>query len=312
MKTCANNIKGDTALAYIKAIGTNEMKRARAFAQPRKISYRATEDPESPESFISLLEQYLEIASHLVPRAASADILSPTLWHPDLHRDNLFVDPDTNKITCIIDWQSAVVAPLFLQSGVPRMFRHSKPVDEDWAVPRRPVDYDNLSADEKAKVDADIESLSFHKYYRYQSLRKNPRHWACLEHQQTLELRRNPVKLVTKSWKNNDVFYFREALMTLVRRWDELNDSGTCPISFSDEAYRVHTQEEANITAVGEILRIFRDENMLPVDGMVDHVDYERVKENCLKFKKIFVGLGSTAEEKRLHERLWPYQDTDL
>jgi hypothetical protein len=45
---------------------------------------------------------------------------------------------------------------------------------------------------------------------------------------------------------------------------------------------------------------------------MVDHADYERVKENCLKFKEIFVELGSTVEEKRLHERLWPYQDTDL
>ncbi len=89
------------------------MKWARAFARPRKPSYHATEDPELPESFISLLEQYLEIASHLVPRAATADVHSPTLWHPDLHRDNLFVDPDTNEITCIIDWQPAVVAPLF-------------------------------------------------------------------------------------------------------------------------------------------------------------------------------------------------------
>jgi hypothetical protein len=192
------------------------------------------------------------------------------------------------------------------------MVRHSKPVPEDWAVPERPVGYDSLSVDEKAKVDTDIESLTYHKYYKYQSLKKNPHHWACLEHQHTLELRTNPVKLVTKSWKNKDTFYFREALMELVRRWNELNDSVACPISISDEVYRVHAKEEANINAVEEILRIFRDENLLPVDEMVDHVDYERVKENCLKFKEIFVGLGSTVEEKRLHERLWPYQDTDL
>jgi hypothetical protein len=64
---------------------------------------------------------------------------------------------------------------------------------------------------------------------------------------------------VTKSWKNKDTFYFREALMELVRRWNEMNDSVTCPISFSDEVYRVHAKEEANINAVtlGEILRIF-------------------------------------------------------
>jgi hypothetical protein len=50
---------------------------------------------------------------------------------------------------------------------------------------------------------------------------------------------------------------------------------------------------------------------VLHVDGMVDPVDYERVKDSCLKFKEIFVGLGSTPEEKRLHERIWPYQDTE-
>jgi hypothetical protein len=261
---------------------------------------------------MSLLEKYLEIAPHLVPQAGSIDIHSPTLWHPDLHRDNIFVDPVTNKITQIIDWQSAVVAPLFLQSGVPRMVRHSKPVNEDWAVPQRPDGYESLSTEEKAKVDADVESLTFHKYYKYQSLKKNPRHWASLEQQRLIELRTNPVKLVTKCWENNDVFYFREALMAIVDRWDELNDSGKCSIGFSEEAYRVHAQEDANISAVGEILRIFRDENMLPVDGMVDPVDYERVKKNSRNFKEIFVGLGSTAEEKRLHERLWPYQDTEL
>jgi len=283
---------------------------ARKFAKARMVPQRATEEPEMPENFISLLDKYLQIAPHLVPRAEGADIHSPTLWHPDLHRDNIFVDSDTNKITRIIDWQSAVVAPLFLQSGVPRMFRHTKPVDEDWSVPQRPLDYDSLSVEEKAKIDADIESITYYKYYKYQSFKKSPRHWACLEHQHALELQTNPVKLVTQSWKNNDVFYLREALMELVRRWDELNDNGTCPISFSEETYRVHAQEESNINAVGEILRIFRDEDTLPVDGMVDHIDYERVRENCLKFKDIFVGLGSTEEEKRLHERLWPYQDT--
>ena len=36
----------------------------------------------------------------------------------------------------------------------------------------------------------------------------------------------------------------------------------------------------------------------------MDPVYYERVKETCLEFKEIFIGLGSMAEEKRLHESL--------
>jgi hypothetical protein len=114
-----------------------------------------------------------------------------------------------------------------------------------------------LSTDEKAKVDADIESLTYHKYCLYQSLKNNPRHWACLEQQHRLSLQTTAVKLVSKAWKNDDVFYLYEALMALVQRWDELDNSETCPIIFSEEAYQVHAQEEANINAVGESLRIF-------------------------------------------------------
>jgi hypothetical protein len=99
--------------------------------------------------------------------------------------------------------------------------------------------------------------------------------------------------------------------MLLIEHWDELDDSGTpCSITFSGEVCQVRAQEEANISAVGETLKIFRDESVLPVNGMVDNLDYERVK-NSLKFKDIFIGLGSTPGEKRLHERLWPYQDTE-
>jgi hypothetical protein len=206
MNTCTNINEADTLLAYIKVMGNNEMAWSESFAKPRKTSHRATEDPESPEEFILLFEHYLKIATYLVPPVADAEIHSATLWHPDLHRDNVFVDPDTNMITRIVDWQSAVVTPLFLQSGVPRMFMHSKPVDESRAVPEKPSDYGSLSPDEKQRVDADIESLTYHKYYKYRSPKKNPRHRACLEQQQGLELRTKPVKLVTKVWKNNDIF----------------------------------------------------------------------------------------------------------
>ena len=64
------------------------------------------------------------------------------------------------------------------------------PVDEDWAVPERPVGYDSLSVDDRAKVDAETESITYHKYYKYQSLKKNPRHWACLEHSTDLSFGR--------------------------------------------------------------------------------------------------------------------------
>ncbi|KAI9743830.1 MAG: hypothetical protein M1818_002564 [Claussenomyces sp. TS43310] len=303
----------DTLLEYVEAMGRNELEWVKRCSKPRKVSYRATEDPELPEEVISLINAYLRIAPSLVAPVKVEDIHSPNLWHPDLHRDNVFVDPHTNKITGIIDWQSAAVTPLFLQCGVPRMFRHSKSVEQNWAVPEKPSDYEDLSPEEQARVDADIEGITYHKYYKYQSLKKSPRHWACLEQQDAIELRTAPIRLVTNCcWRNSDVFWFREALMAVVKRWNDLDDSGSpCPIHFSEEVYRLHALEDANMSAVGEILKIFRDECVLPVDGMVNPVYFQRVKKDNMKFKDTFVGLASTPEEKKLHERIWPYQDSD-
>ncbi|KAH8816555.1 phosphotransferase enzyme family protein [Xylogone sp. PMI_703] len=285
----------ETVLSYITALGHNEKVWARKFAKPRISPHSATGDPESPESYHSLLEQYLTVAPYLIPE--NIDTHSPTLWHSDLHRDNLFVDPDTNKITQIIDWQSIVVAPF-------------GPVEENWAVPKRPDDYDSLGGENKARADANVESLTYHKYYRSQTLKKNHRHWACIDYHQNLELRTNPVKLVTKAWKNDEVFYLRDALMKLADHWDELIEGVECPIHFSEEERRIHAKEGENVTAIGEVLKLLHEQNVLPEDGMVDPIDYEKAKQNVVKFKQIYVGSGSTPEEKRLLERLWPYRDT--
>jgi hypothetical protein len=304
-------LQGNTSVAYAKAMGENEMAWALAFTKSRKATSRTMEYSESLEGYIRLLENYLKVAPSLVPPIADADIHSATLWHPDLHRDNVFVDPITHKITQIIDWQSAMVAPLFLQCGIPRMFRYSKPVFDDWTVPEKPPDYDNLTPNEKKRVDNDVETLTYHKYYSYQTLKRNARHWTCLDKHEELDLRTKPIKLVTKAWKNDDIFYFRDALLSVIQRWEELDGSGApCPISICEDVYRNHEQEEANRSAVGEILRIFRDESLLPVDGMVCPEDYELVQNNNRRFKKIFINLGTTPEEKSLHARLWPYQDT--
>lgn len=65
----------------------------------------------------------------MFPPKSLDDTHSPTLWHPDLHLDNIFVDPESQQITRIIDWQSAAVMPFFYQCGIARIFWHS------WGLP---------------------------------------------------------------------------------------------------------------------------------------------------------------------------------
>lgn len=49
-----------------------------------------------------------------------------------------------------------------------------------------------------------------------------------------------------------------------------------------------------------QILQIFRDEGVLPVDGMVVPEGYEAAKANCEKFKHVF--LNSSKDEEKDQE----------
>ena len=69
--------------------------------------HRSCQDHELPDHGLALLTQYMDVAPYLVPSSTDKEATSNVLWHPDLHLDNVFVDPETHDITSIVDWQSA-------------------------------------------------------------------------------------------------------------------------------------------------------------------------------------------------------------
>lgn len=59
------------------------------------------------------------------------------------------------------------------------------------------------------------------------------------------------------------------------------------------------------------MLLMFREEAVLPADGMVDSEDYESARENCRKIRDILIGLAKDKEEKELFNNLWPYKECE-
>ena len=102
----------------------NEMRFIKTHARPRINYHRSSTEPELPDEVLDLFDQYLQLTLAMVPPLGTDDTHSPTLWHPDLHLDNVFIDPKLKKTTHIIDWQSATVMPFFYQCGVSRMFQY--------------------------------------------------------------------------------------------------------------------------------------------------------------------------------------------
>lgn len=122
------------------------------------------EDPEPRSHVLELLAKYERVAPALGP-PENESATGNVLWHPDLHLDNLFVDPALYEITSIVDWQSAMVAPLFYQCGIHRAFKHYKSGRKGWVVSEKPGNFDTLPPDERAQVDQDLKSETIHKYY---------------------------------------------------------------------------------------------------------------------------------------------------
>jgi len=289
-------------------MGHNEMTWIKSHARPRMNYYRSSQNSELPEDGVALLEKYMDISSYLVPHPNDTASALNVLWHPDLHLDNIFVDPDTCQITRVVDWQSARVVPLFYQSAVPRLCRHPRPVREGWVVPDRPDGFETLTQDEQKKIDDDLESEVLHKYYEAQVYKRAPLHWDVLK-QPTIPIIRKPVWLVSGVWENRDLFFLREALMAITAHWNQFIPNTPCPIAFSDADINLHSQEEENVTGVGQMLLLFREEAILPVDGMVEPEDYDVARENCRKFKDIFIGLAKDDKERELFRNLWSYQE---
>ncbi|KAL2808319.1 phosphotransferase enzyme family protein [Aspergillus granulosus] len=295
---------------YTRAMGWNEIAWIREHAQPRLNYYISSESIETPSNGVALLSQYMNAAAYLIPPPAD-DASLKVLWHPDLGLDSVFVDPETQQITSIVDWQFACVAPLLYQSGIPRMFQQSDHTTEDMTLPERPANFESLSDAEKRDIDNELEHENMHKYYEAMVYKQSPCHWAVLSNPSVRALR-EPISFVTKAWEKNSLFYLRQSLISMAEKWDELfPETGLpCPIRFTDGDLEVHQKEKQNMQGVGAILALLRDGAVLPSDGMVEPEDYEMACRNNRKFKEVFIKGAEDEAERELFTKIWPYQES--
>ncbi|GIZ48249.1 hypothetical protein CKM354_001131700 [Cercospora kikuchii] len=89
-------------------------------------------DHERRIRHIELLDALEATLSRLARSHAVKDASGATLFHPDLHARNIFVDSaDHTKVTSIIDWQSAAIEPAFVFASVDPDFAEDLLNDED-------------------------------------------------------------------------------------------------------------------------------------------------------------------------------------
>ena len=259
---------------------------------------------------LELLDRYLQLAPAMISPSTPDDINASTLWHPDLHLDNLFVHHNTLQVTSVIDWQSTAAAPLFYQCGVPKMVRHREQVSldlSDW--PKRPDGYKEFGRVEKEYAEKMYRSEHLHQYYLRITRRDNPRHWAALQLHD--EVRVQPVKIVQQVWENNTMFFLRRALMRIVNDWEELcPNAGLCPVIFSEREVALYHHEVEKREFVADTLNLFQKNYGLHPDGTVDPDKYDDIQTELKRLKAVCLEATDNEEERFNVEKLWPYQDT--
>ncbi|KAK5075730.1 hypothetical protein LTR70_010042 [Exophiala xenobiotica] len=297
---------------YATAVGENEQAWVSRNAAPRMNYFRDSDTPETPAEMLDLLDKYLTVAPHITKCAGSlACFETSILSHPDIRLGNLFIDPRTNKITSIIDWQGAAFTPLVLQAKIPRMIRHPKFLKPGLVVPERPGNYEYLDAAAKQDVDRLHESALYQKYHEVLVAKKHPQLYAAIIHNVSLQISViEPLQVVCGCWKDREVYKLRSSLMRIADNWNMLGTSlHSCPIGFPEEEVRRHDQELENIDHVESIMEAFQGEGILPSDGRVDPEDYEILEEVNRVQKTRYMSLATNEDEAIIMEKTWPWQD---
>jgi hypothetical protein len=126
-----------------------------------------------PSTRLDSLQKYLQTSSRLIPRGEEHNW--PVIRYPDLRPSNILVSDDF-EITSLIDWQHAVVLPLFLQSGIPDLDGF---VELATSFPESPSLPDNSSALDEDNRQAQLELFhkrKLHHFYMTETSRHNLTH----------------------------------------------------------------------------------------------------------------------------------------
>lgn len=279
-------------------LGDNELEWAKTNAKPRMNYYRSQVDLEKPEEYILLLEKYLR----LVPLIASLlcqGSVATSLYHPDLHLDNIFVDEESTQISSIIDWQSAAIKEPFFQPRTPRFIIGAGSSDT------------GQLPDDDAAYNGSKNVKELLQFYHLLSRSKNPKRYDSRNHKMRSVIIQ-PSLLVTGAWSRRDMASLRQSLIRVLVYWDEIFPEGiTCPIDFTKEELAAHEVEMENMTGIGEALRNLDATNQIPLGGVVPSEYYDEACRINDHMKNVFKDLAEDDAQRIWFSKLWPYQDDE-
>ncbi|EFR00635.1 phosphotransferase enzyme family protein [Nannizzia gypsea CBS 118893] len=276
-----------SASGYVESIARREIAWISQYAKRDSIlsGYpRGKGSQKPPEDHIALLERYLAVVSKLLPD--DTELVRPTLWYPDIHDGNIFVQD--GRISSLIDWQSVWVAPLLLQARTPRLIDYNGDIQL-----RLPEDFKMLPEEEKDQVRDRVQRSIQVYLYEHQTAKFNPLLNRAIRkpHGKTLG---QLVSFAGNSWDDH-IVPLRDTLIDVERDWLKIFESGKCPYHFSPDERSQHCEEAKAFNAAQEFWEMLQ--SRVQPDGWTSVEDFDDAVEYFSQLRE--AGLASLEGEER-------------
>ncbi|KAH4122821.1 hypothetical protein HBI81_104630 [Parastagonospora nodorum] len=206
----------ETPKELLEAVGHRELAWLQKFGKqrfPREPLYREFYGRQEvdPQVQIDSLKDYLKVAPHIVPE--DPELCQPTIRHPDLSPNNIFVS-ESGDITGVIDWQHSTILPMFLQAKIPKHFQNYGDDDsENFRRPELPANFDSLEESEKANELELYRRRQLHYFYLgFTSTNNKPHFHAMGKH--NLIVRNRLYDTAGRPWEGDNTSLKAELVQT--------------------------------------------------------------------------------------------------
>jgi len=218
----------------------------------------------------------------------------PTLWHPDLHAGNIFIEK--NQIVGIIDWQASTIIPLFLACRIPKFLRMNGPLLCDLPPAT------DLTAREKEENLARYQLTQLQRAYITKLRALNEKSFRALSDSYALD-RQRLIDFAGSTWEDDGLFLLQEMLHRTWCEWEEITGQKRedCPITFSPEESLAQAEEGKSWNKFREVFSALG----IPIDGWVHPEDFESKVETMRGLVAAVVQSAEDVEEAKAALRAW-------
>lgn len=217
----------------------------------------------SPQTHLTLLECGRTVLNAMSADSRVHDTAAPTLFHPDLHKRNIFVsEDDPSVITSVIDWQSSSIEPAFWYADEVPDFAIAKP----------------SSPSAQGLNDSKLCTRAYEVCTQFLT----PKLALPMSMDESIF---RPFRYCYRTWKDGAVA-FRHELIEISNDWVVLGFAGSCPFATpSAEDMALHRKEYRCFEAAQNLKRDLSSLLDVASDGWVPPEGWEAAKvENKAMF----------------------------